>query len=94
MALYNGIRDHVYPELLLPDFALFWSYRQKRKRGGGLVSNGNAFQVHYDSKITYGETVAGVSVGRATSGGRPEWASLPTAVTTEAVAWLWPGVAL
>jgi len=61
----NGIRDHVYPELLLPDFALFWSYRQKRKRGGGLVSNGNAFQVHYDSKITYGETVAGVSVGRA-----------------------------
>ena len=30
----NGIRDHVYPELLLPDFALFWSYRQKRKRGG------------------------------------------------------------
>ncbi len=61
----NGIRDHVYPELLLPDFALFWSYRQKRKRGGGLVSNGNAFNVHYDSKITYGETVAGVSVGRA-----------------------------
>ena len=34
----NGIRDHVYPELLLPDFALFWSYRQKRKRGGGLGS--------------------------------------------------------
>ena len=58
----NGIRDHVYPELLLPDFALFWSYRQKRKRGGGLVSNGNAFNVHYDSKIT---------AGRGTSAPRP-----------------------
>ena len=61
----NGIRDHVFPELLMPDFALFWSYALKRNRGGGVYSNGDAFKAHYDSKITYGETVAGVSVGRA-----------------------------
>ena len=34
----NGIRDHVFPELLLPDFALFWSYAiaeaQSRRRRG------------------------------------------------------------
>ena len=61
----NGIRDHVFPELLLPDFALFWSYALKRNRGGGVAFNGEAFARHYDSKITYGETVAGLSVGRA-----------------------------
>ena len=61
----NGIRDHVFPELLLPDFALFWSYALKRNRGGGVAFNGEAFARHYDSKFTYGETVAGLSVGRA-----------------------------
>ena len=61
----NGIRDHVFPELLLPDFALFWSYALKRNRGGGVAFNGEAFARHYDSKITYGETGAGLSVGRA-----------------------------
>ena len=63
--MINGIRDHVFPELLLPDFALFWSHALKRNRGGGVAFNGEAFARHYDSKITYGETVAGLSVWRA-----------------------------
>lgn len=63
--IINGIRDHVFPELLMPDFALFWSYALKRNRGGGVAWNGEAFARHYDSKITYGETVTGVSFGRA-----------------------------